>query len=311
MSRYLLRFIGGKYEGGLINLPDTGEVGIGRAQELPICLVEDMVSRHHAKIEIQDGRVILTDLNSTNGTFVNGERVQKCELEHQDRLLFGTSILRLEDTSLKPPEAQPGKAADSRPTTPVAAEAMSGDLTDVSLSDLLQLLGGNGRTGTLTLQAPEGKAQVVLLGGRVQNVSASPFAHMAPLKVLCRILLWREGQFAFADGSAPAPTPHGADLGRTDEALMEAARLNDEALRACAPLGGLDGSVQLMRPLGGKLAHLDAPALELLQSIWDTGGALRPLADGYDGADSVLFESISALVQQGFVQLAPAPTPAG
>jgi hypothetical protein len=307
MSRYLLRFIGGKYEGGQVALPDAGEVGIGRAQELQICLVEDMVSRHHAKIEVLDGRVILTDLNSTNGTFVNGERVQKCEIEHQDRVLFGTSILRLEDTSLGPTEAP---SPDSRPTTPVAPEAMSGDLTDVSLSDLLQLLGGNGRTGTLTLQAPEGEGQVVLTGGRVQHVSASPYGHMAPLKVLCRMLLWREGQFAFADGPTPVLDGQAEDLGRTDEALMEAARLNDEAQRACAQLGGLDASAQLMRPLGGKLAHLDPRSLEILQRIWDTGGALRPLADGYDGADSVLFESIWALVQQGFVQLAPAPTPA-
>ena len=302
MSRYVLRFIGGKYEGGQIILPASGEVGIGRAQDLQICLVEDMVSRHHAKIEILDDKVILTDLNSTNGTFVNGERVQKCELENDDRVLVGTSILRLEDTQKA--EAQAPAAAQSHETTRVVgAEAMSGDLTDVSLSDLLQLLGGNGRTGTLTVQAPHGSAEVTLRGGRVQHVGASPYPHMAPLKVLCRILLWHEGQFAFADQAAqeaPQDAPV-ADLGRTDEALMEAARLNDEAQRACAQLGGLQGSVQLLRPLGGKLADLDAAALDVLQRIWDTDGALASLADGYDGADSTLFESINALVHKKFV----------
>ena len=98
MSRYLFTFIDGKYEGGQVVLPDTGEVGIGRAQELGICLVEDMVSRHHAKVEMAGNQVLLTDLSSTNGTFVNGERIHRAEIEHDDRVLVGTSIMRLVDT---------------------------------------------------------------------------------------------------------------------------------------------------------------------------------------------------------------------
>ena len=50
-----LRFISGKYQGGEFPLPDSGEIVIGRSSELDMVLVEDMVSRRHAKISVEGG----------------------------------------------------------------------------------------------------------------------------------------------------------------------------------------------------------------------------------------------------------------
>ncbi len=304
MSRYLMRFIGGKYEGGVVHLPEAGEVGIGRAQELEICLVEDMVSRHHAKLEVHADRVILTDLGSTNGTFVNGERIKMCELENDDRVLFGTSILRLEDTTLASTQAAPVEelATSAQATRVVATDAMSGDLSDVSLTDLLQLLGGNRRTGVLTVTAPEGEAHITLIEGRVGHIGAQPDKHMLPTKILCRMLGWREGQFAFSDGTSAQPAKDQRDLGHIDELLMEATRQNDEAERLWPQLGGHEGQVTLARPLGGALSRLDSTALDLLQLTWDAHGALQKMADSYQGEDSVLLQGISTLLEDGFLQ---------
>src|SRR3712207_7685536 len=58
-------------------------------------LVEDMVSRKHAKITTDDRTVSIQDLGSTNGTFVNGEKIRKVELKDGDRILIGTSIIKL------------------------------------------------------------------------------------------------------------------------------------------------------------------------------------------------------------------------
>ena len=49
-SGFALRFISGKYQGGEFPLPGEKQVLIGRGGELDIVLVEDMVSRKHAKI---------------------------------------------------------------------------------------------------------------------------------------------------------------------------------------------------------------------------------------------------------------------
>lgn len=299
MSRYLMRFIGGKYEGGVVHLPDSGEVGVGRAQELEICLVEDMVSRHHAKLEIHANKVILTDLGSTNGTFVNGERIQMCELENDDRVLFGTSILRLEDTAvLQANEPDPS----AQPTRVVAAEAMSGALSDVSLTDLLQLLSGNGRSGVLTVTAPEGEAQLSLQEGRVGHISLGHCPAMAPIKVLSRMLTWREGQFVFADG---APEPSLPSLGKADELLMEAARQNDEANQLWPQLGGREGSVLWAQPLGGSLKDLEGAALDVLQLSWDQRGALGTMSDAFGGEDKALLHSLSLLLRDGFLVRGP------
>ena len=74
---YALRFISGKYQGGEFPLEEEREFIVGRSSDLDMVLVEDMVSRKHAKISTKSGQVIITDMGSTNGTFVNGERSRR------------------------------------------------------------------------------------------------------------------------------------------------------------------------------------------------------------------------------------------
>lgn len=92
---YVLRFISGKYQGGEFPLSNGSEVVVGRSSDLDMVLVEDMVSRRHAKIAMNDGNIILQDLGSTNGSFVNGEKVKRVRLRDGDRVLIGTSIIKL------------------------------------------------------------------------------------------------------------------------------------------------------------------------------------------------------------------------
>src|SRR6266852_3778248 len=92
---YALKFISGKYQGGEFPLKMDRQVIIGRSNDLDMVLVEDMVSRKHAKITISGGKITIEDLGSTNGTFVNGEKVKQARLKEGDRILIGTSILKL------------------------------------------------------------------------------------------------------------------------------------------------------------------------------------------------------------------------
>ena len=71
---YALRFISGKYQGGEFPLRMNREIVIGRSSDLDMVLVEDMVSRRHAKISSTDSEIFIQDLGSTNGTFVNGTK---------------------------------------------------------------------------------------------------------------------------------------------------------------------------------------------------------------------------------------------
>ena len=75
--RYALKFISGKYEGGVFKLPTIGEVVIGRSSNVDVVIVEDMVSRSHARLTFgKGGSLYIEDLQSTNGTRLDGVRIQ-------------------------------------------------------------------------------------------------------------------------------------------------------------------------------------------------------------------------------------------
>src|SRR5690606_34521176 len=83
-----LRFISGKYQGGEFPLVEGKELFVGRSSELDMVLVEEMVSRKHARMVLRGSRLELEDLGSTNGTFVNGEKIDKTTVGRGDRILI-------------------------------------------------------------------------------------------------------------------------------------------------------------------------------------------------------------------------------
>ena len=68
-------------------------VTIGREEGNVLRLNDERVSRYHAKIQYDEGDTILTDLDSTNGTRVNGATVQIRRLRPGDQLSIGRSML--------------------------------------------------------------------------------------------------------------------------------------------------------------------------------------------------------------------------
>ena len=64
-------------------------IRIGRVPDNEIVVENLAVSRYHGIIDYEDGRYILTDLDSSNGTFVNGVRIKKTELQDRDVITIG------------------------------------------------------------------------------------------------------------------------------------------------------------------------------------------------------------------------------
>lgn len=65
---------------------------IGRGQDADLILDDDGISRHHAKVvTLANGVLMVKDLDSTNGTYVNGERIQAHPIEDGDRIRLGAS----------------------------------------------------------------------------------------------------------------------------------------------------------------------------------------------------------------------------
>jgi hypothetical protein len=93
----LLVFTSGHHGRRAVDI-DRARITIGRVPENDLQLVDDKVSRHHAVVELQDGgRVVLHDLGSRNGTFVDGVRLSGSRvLTGGERLRFGDEQLRVE-----------------------------------------------------------------------------------------------------------------------------------------------------------------------------------------------------------------------
>ncbi len=71
---------------------------LGRSRECDIVVADHNVSRQHAEIRLEDGIHWLVDLDSTNGTLVNGKKVKRVKLETGDRIEVGSTELVFERT---------------------------------------------------------------------------------------------------------------------------------------------------------------------------------------------------------------------
>lgn len=90
--------VGGKHAGRAI--PITGpKFVIGRAPDCQLRPGSDLVSRHHCQLEVEPGRVVLRDLNSRNGTFVNDQPIREpYALRNGDQIKIGTLEFQVELT---------------------------------------------------------------------------------------------------------------------------------------------------------------------------------------------------------------------
>jgi ABC-type multidrug transport system ATPase subunit/pSer/pThr/pTyr-binding forkhead associated (FHA) protein len=78
---------------------------VGRLADNDIVIPAPIVSRHHARVIADDGHYVLEDLGSTNGTFVNGRRVdQRLALQGGEQVQFGTYSFRFIGGELRPEE---------------------------------------------------------------------------------------------------------------------------------------------------------------------------------------------------------------
>lgn len=72
------------------------ELMIGRHHGCDVVVSHPTVSRHHARLIFRDGGWVVQDLESTNGTRLNGKRVGRCRLRPGDQLALGDQLLRVD-----------------------------------------------------------------------------------------------------------------------------------------------------------------------------------------------------------------------
>lgn len=92
MSLITLRVLDGADRGRIFDRLQT-PITIGREEGNAVQLNDERISRFHVKIQVDQGQLVLTDLESTNGTRVNGEQVHLRILRYGDVISLGRSVL--------------------------------------------------------------------------------------------------------------------------------------------------------------------------------------------------------------------------
>lgn len=108
---------------------DQNEVTIGRVQGNDIVLAKGNISKRHSRIVLRDGKFIIVDLKSTNGTFVNGKRINSPQvLKQVDKIYIGDFTLTVEagedgeDIPIDDPVPEPKPAKEPPPPEPPKAD---------------------------------------------------------------------------------------------------------------------------------------------------------------------------------------------
>ncbi|MSP61666.1 MAG: DUF4388 domain-containing protein [Myxococcales bacterium] len=300
--QYALRFISGKYQGGEFPIHMEREIVVGRSSELDMVLVEDMVSRKHAKINATGGEVLIQDLGSTNGTFVNGEKIKKVRLKEGDRILIGTSIIKMvgvDGASLSEADArQRLEQAGQRRYTTGSGKPMSGVIEEIPLPDLLQLLSTSRKSGVLSVHGDHGLGRIHLRKGQIYFCSINDAFDVAPRKALYRMLTWQSGAFELEPPDNKAVLEEITES--TGQLLIEGMRQLDEVRRLEADLPTRDSDLVLSQPLHAPLHDLGATDLDVLQLILNHG-SIQAVLDRSPHTDLDTLSALKTLLAREYV----------
>ncbi len=170
-----------------------------------------------------------------------------------------------------------------------------GDVQQVSIADLLQLLSMNRRTGSLSLTTANGAGEVQLVEGEVADAF---FRRLEGTKALLRLLAEEEGSFTFvaSDGSVPRRIQEPTRL-----LLMDGMRQIDEARRARSLIAGEDDALHVPEPPREARNAIERRVLDVLASPRSLDEVLDELP--YD--DLAILETVKDMMQQRIIHRLP------
>ena len=109
VPRFALRGLAGELFGR--SVPLQGSLVVGRADEAGLRIPSANVSRQHARLTPAGDEVLVEDLGSANGTWLNGQRITRANARHGDELRFDTQRFQLLEPGRPPPAKQVVAAA--------------------------------------------------------------------------------------------------------------------------------------------------------------------------------------------------------
>lgn len=174
------------------------------------------------------------------------------------------------------------------------AREIEGGLTQLPLADLLQILAMNRRTGKLALVHGESRGELQIALGRPVNAR---LGDIEGEKALFRLIGWREGQFAFTPGPAPARSKIDRAM---EDTLLEGMRQSDERARLLEALPPL--TQRLAVAADGATPIDPHPVMKEVLRVLGQPRKLSEILDLADAPDLDILGSVTTLLEKGIVQ---------
>jgi pSer/pThr/pTyr-binding forkhead associated (FHA) protein len=200
---------------------------IGRSRSCNLRLPSADASRRHAEILAGRDGYVVRDLRSTNGTFVNGERIQERTLRPGDRIEIGGDVITFCQVEAPIDRAIPtlGEEKTILIERPALNQKFQGSLAEIPVFAVLQILEMGRKTGLLLLEAAQGPGKLWLCAGAPVHAETKV---QKGFDAAVAVVNMSAGNFRFEpQQDAPERTIQAS----VTELLLEASRLQDEAAR--------------------------------------------------------------------------------
>lgn len=209
-----------------VQVPPDRSLVIGRSRNCDLRLPSSDASRRHAEIHPTADGYVVRDLDSTNGTFVNGEQVREHLLQPGDRIQIASSTITFCQGA---GESEMSDTAHSDEKTilserPVPGEVFRGELAEIPPFAVLQILEMGRKTGVVQFECDEGLGRLWLIDGcPVHAETKSQKGFDAAMSLVNSTA----GRFSFEPEVGTGEKTIEATV---TELLLEASRILDESL---------------------------------------------------------------------------------
>ena len=208
---------------------------IGRHIKNDLVLSSDDVSSFHASISLEGKEYVIRDMQSSNGTQLNGKYVTRKSLKNKDRIMIGANTIVYREVPEGTSLGEEIEGIGRRPTLQLqkfgkearavnTSSTISGDLSHLSLWQILQMLAAEEKTGCLTVIHKE-TAKIFFSRGRIVHCALGV---MKGYDAFYSVLYFQEGKFSF-DISVSSEESTMDDV--VESLLLEGARRMDEQMR--------------------------------------------------------------------------------
>ncbi|MBI3881496.1 MAG: DUF4388 domain-containing protein [Verrucomicrobia bacterium] len=285
---------------------------VGRALEADISLADHLTSRRHAQLSVHGDQVVIEDLESTNGTFVNSQKIRRAVVRPGDRILIGVTTLELQtqSQSITLPSGQAAAPRAGAAPAPVpgktlavttmvdAAKLISGSVKEIPIADLLQLLNHMRKSGILMIRNASDTGKIYLREGQICGATINGSCAVEPRRTFYRLLRWQKGSFELRPAE---DEPLRADISdATDSLLLEAAWQHDELIQLESQLPPFESLLALANPLPGPLRDLTQSEMDICQLVMEHR-TLLGVIDHFPGTDFEAYKDLIRLIQRKYV----------